>query len=76
MLTTQAESIITEKIWTPNGLAIDHITQKLYWSDAKLDKIERCEFDGSNRVVSETLLYLQYDTRAEREQYLSDVEFK
>ncbi|GFS04390.1 low-density lipoprotein receptor-related protein, partial [Elysia marginata] len=48
---TQAESIITEKIRTPNGLAIDHRTQKLYWSDAKLDKIERCEFDGSNRVV-------------------------
>ena len=53
MLITQAESIITEKISTPNSLAIDHTTQKLYWADAKLDKIERCEFDGSNRVVSE-----------------------
>ncbi|GFO20808.1 LOW QUALITY PROTEIN: low-density lipoprotein receptor-related protein 1 [Plakobranchus ocellatus] len=45
------ESIITEKIKTPNGLAIDHKTQKLFWSDASLDKIERCDFDGSNRVV-------------------------
>lgn len=46
------ESIITENIETPNGLCIDHKAQKLYWSDARLDKIERCEFDGTNRVVS------------------------
>ncbi|XP_059139258.1 prolow-density lipoprotein receptor-related protein 1-like [Physella acuta] len=49
--TNTAESIITDKIRTPNGLAIDHKGQKLYWSDARLDKIERCNFDGSNRIV-------------------------
>ena len=46
-------SIISSDIKTPNGLAIDHGAKKLYWSDARLDKIERCEFDGSRRVVSQ-----------------------
>ncbi|XP_021351873.1 prolow-density lipoprotein receptor-related protein 1-like isoform X3 [Mizuhopecten yessoensis] len=45
------ESIITEEIWTPNGLTIDHVEQQLYWSDARLDKIEHCDFDGKNRKV-------------------------
>ncbi|XP_074662760.1 prolow-density lipoprotein receptor-related protein 1-like isoform X2 [Tubulanus polymorphus] len=45
------ESIITTDIQIPNALAIDHQAQKLYWGDAGLDKIERCDFDGKNRVV-------------------------
>ncbi|CAL1537092.1 unnamed protein product [Lymnaea stagnalis] len=49
--TDSSESIITEGIRTPNGLTIDHKAQKLYWSDARLDKIERCDFDGSNRFI-------------------------
>lgn len=44
--------IIGNDIRTPNGLAIDHRAEKLYFSDATLDKIERCEYDGSNRYVS------------------------
>uniref|UniRef100_H3BGS9 Prolow-density lipoprotein receptor-related protein 1 n=1 Tax=Latimeria chalumnae TaxID=7897 RepID=H3BGS9_LATCH len=43
--------IIDSEIRTPNGLAIDHRAEKLYFSDATLDKIERCEYDGSHRVV-------------------------
>lgn len=43
--------IITTDIRMPNALCLDHKTQKIYWSDARLDKIERCEYDGSNRVV-------------------------
>lgn len=45
------ESIITTDIQIPNALTLDHVTQKMYWGDAKLDKIERCEYDGTNRVV-------------------------
>ncbi|XP_017777455.1 PREDICTED: low-density lipoprotein receptor-related protein 1 [Nicrophorus vespilloides] len=45
------EFIITTDIRMPNGLTLDHKAQKLYWSDARLDKIERCEYDGTNRVV-------------------------
>lgn len=47
--------IIGSDIKTPNGLAIDHRAEKLYFSDATLDKIERCEYDGSSRYVSEAL---------------------
>lgn len=43
--------IIGSDIKTPNGLAIDHRAEKLYFSDATLDKIERCEYDGSSRYV-------------------------
>ncbi|XP_012944048.1 low-density lipoprotein receptor-related protein 1 [Aplysia californica] len=50
------ESIITDQIRTPNGLAIDHREQKLYWSDARLDKIERCNFDGTGRVIIVTTI--------------------
>ena len=47
----KVESIIVDRVGVPNGLAIDHKAQKLYWSDARLDKIERCEMDGTNRQV-------------------------
>uniref|UniRef100_A0A452GR76 EGF-like domain-containing protein n=1 Tax=Gopherus agassizii TaxID=38772 RepID=A0A452GR76_9SAUR len=43
--------IIDQDIRTPNGLAIDHKAEKIYFSDATLDKIERCEYDGSHRYV-------------------------
>lgn len=46
------ESIVTTHIRMPNGLTLDHKAQKLYWGDARLDKIERCNLDGSDRVVS------------------------
>lgn len=47
--------IIDQDIRTPNGLAIDHRAEKIYFSDATLDKIERCEYDGSHRHVSPDL---------------------
>nr|XP_008195317.2 PREDICTED: LOW QUALITY PROTEIN: prolow-density lipoprotein receptor-related protein 1 [Tribolium castaneum] len=45
------EAIIKTDIRMPNALTLDHKAQKLYWGDARLDKIERCEYDGSNRVI-------------------------
>ena len=35
----------------PNGLTLDHTTQKLYWIDASLNRIESSNLDGSNRTV-------------------------
>ena len=35
----------------PNGLSIDYEMQRLYWVDAKLDKIETSDFNGDNRAV-------------------------
>uniref|UniRef100_A0A8C6WZR3 Low density lipoprotein receptor-related protein 1Bb n=1 Tax=Neogobius melanostomus TaxID=47308 RepID=A0A8C6WZR3_9GOBI len=43
--------IISSDILTPNGLSIDHTAEKIYFSDGTLGKIERCDFDGSNRYV-------------------------
>lgn len=45
------ESIITTDITMPNALALDHQAEKLFWGDARLDKIERCDYDGTNRIV-------------------------
>lgn len=45
-------AVISSDIRMPSGLTIDHHTEKLYFSDARLDRIERCEYDGSHRYVS------------------------
>lgn len=45
------QSIITTDIRMPNAIAIDYENHKLYWADARLDKIERADYDGSHRVV-------------------------
>uniref|UniRef100_A0A667ZSN6 EGF-like domain-containing protein n=1 Tax=Myripristis murdjan TaxID=586833 RepID=A0A667ZSN6_9TELE len=51
--------IISSDILTPNGLTIDHKAEKLYFSDGSLGRIERCEYDGSNRyVISDSEFFL------------------
>ncbi|XP_060807225.1 prolow-density lipoprotein receptor-related protein 1 [Amyelois transitella] len=45
------QSIVTTDILMPNGLALDHAAKKIYWADARLDKIERCDYDGSHRQI-------------------------
>lgn len=45
------ESIIKTNIKVPNGIAIDQKIRKLYWCDARLDKIETCDMDGTNRII-------------------------
>jgi len=45
------QTIIDTKIRTPNALTIDFTTRKLYWSDARLDKIESSSLDGTNRKI-------------------------
>lgn len=42
---------MTEDIATPNAVVIDFTARKLYWSDARLDRIERCDMDGRHREV-------------------------
>ncbi|ELK04590.1 Low-density lipoprotein receptor-related protein 1B [Pteropus alecto] len=46
-----AQVVVSTDILTPNGLTIDHHAEKLYFSDGSLGKIERCEYDGSQRHV-------------------------
>lgn len=45
------ESIIEDDIIMPNAIAIDHQLQRLYWTDARKDKIERCNLEGKDRHV-------------------------
>lgn len=45
------ESIIKTDIRMPNAITLDYESHKLYWVDARLDKIERADYDGSHRVV-------------------------
>ena len=35
----------------PNGLCIDAETQKIFWADAWLDKIETSDLNGQNRML-------------------------
>ncbi|XP_064477406.1 very low-density lipoprotein receptor-like isoform X2 [Ornithodoros turicata] len=44
-------AIVTTDILWPNGLAIDYVTKKLFWADAKLHIICSSDYDGTNRRV-------------------------
>lgn len=35
----------------PTGITLDKTARKLYWADAKLKRIERCNLDGSQREL-------------------------
>ena len=43
-------AIITTKIYWPNGLALDIATKRVYFADSKLDFIDTCLYDGTQRV--------------------------
>lgn len=45
------QSIITTDIEMPNAITIDYDNHKIFWADARLDKIERSDYDGSHRIV-------------------------
>lgn len=45
------EDIIKKDILIPNALTLDYKEKKIFWADARLDKIERCDYDGKNCVI-------------------------
>ena len=45
------ESVITTKIRMPNAIVIDDQERKMYWADARLDKIELVFLDNMDRIV-------------------------
>ena len=47
----KVEAVITTDIKMPNAITLDHKLQQFFWSDARIDKIERCSLDGSKRVI-------------------------
>ena len=44
-------TLITGNLGWPNGLTIDNPTNRLFWADAKLDKIEVSDLNGGNRQL-------------------------
>ncbi|XP_014669426.1 PREDICTED: low-density lipoprotein receptor-related protein 2-like isoform X2 [Priapulus caudatus] len=48
---TNRSRVITDKMSWPNGLTIEYVTQRLFWTDAHLDRIEFANLDGTNRHV-------------------------
>ena len=46
---TRPEAIISKDIGWPNGIAVDIVLKRIYWSDAKHGRIETALFDGSDR---------------------------
>ena len=38
----------------PNGISIDLVSERVYWSDSDLDKLEFIGFDGTGRTQVET----------------------
>ncbi|CAF1581398.1 unnamed protein product, partial [Rotaria sordida] len=53
----QVTYIVTTNIRWPNGLTIDFDDDRIYWADAWFDRIERAEFDGTNRQVILTVVH-------------------
>ena len=45
--------VITE-LSQPNGISIDLESERVYWSDSDLDKLEFIGFDGTGRTLVET----------------------
>lgn len=41
------------EISQPNGITIDYTSERIYWTDAGLDRIEYSNYDGSNRNILE-----------------------
>ena len=44
-------TIVTENLAWPNGLTVDLTTNRLFWTDALLDKIEVSDLNGRNRQL-------------------------
>ncbi|XP_033324031.1 low-density lipoprotein receptor-related protein 6 [Megalopta genalis] len=57
---TERILLITKDIVWPNGIALDLARWKIYWCDAKTDKIEVCNMDGTDRreVITDNLPHL------------------
>ena len=47
----QLRTLVDIFLSSPDGLAVDWISDKLYWVDADTAKIEVANLDGSNRTV-------------------------
>lgn len=47
-------TIVDSDLSQPNSVTVDYISEKIYWADSDLDKIEYSNYDGSERSSVET----------------------
>lgn len=47
----QLKTLVSKNIRVPNAIAVDFSSKFLYWSDARLDTIERCDYEGGQRFI-------------------------
>ena len=47
-------TIISSSLSQPNGITIDYMSEKIYWSDSDLDRIEYSNYDGTSCTTLET----------------------
>lgn len=52
--------LINNDIQHPSSIAVDEPTDRLYWLDSVLDRIESIQLDGSDRQVLDSVLYTRY----------------
>jgi len=50
---THPTTIIKENLHWPNGITVDAVAERVYWSDAKHDLLESSKFDGTDRRQTE-----------------------
>lgn len=57
-MSNKVENIITDKIITPDGLAIDWMYDLLFWTDDGIDHIQVSRLDGTYRktIIKDTSL--------------------
>ncbi|XP_053506614.1 low-density lipoprotein receptor-related protein 6 isoform X3 [Ictalurus furcatus] len=48
---TERVVMVNTSLGWPNGLALDYTERKIYWGDAKTDKIEMMNMDGTGRRI-------------------------
>lgn len=48
---TNIDTVISHGLATAEGLAIDWITQHIYWVESNLDQIEVANFSGQQRLT-------------------------
>lgn len=53
---SQPQPFVTKDIHWPNGVHVDYIGKRIYWVDAKMQRIESVKLDASDRRVSLYLL--------------------
>lgn len=47
----KVEVLVNINLNTPDGIAVDWINEKLYWTDTGIDLIEVADFDGTSRLA-------------------------